>query len=148
MLPIAALPAHPPQQAFDCANSRPPPPRKHGSSGVPLDDFVRTNAANAAVDKHQVTAEEACRLLGISNANGSPLNDLAKTFYHVKVARPDVRPFSPERGPHGLTGPPGEPMEAGTYEYLLEVDGDDRVVGGQWLNELTHDFMGLPRRNA
>ncbi len=91
---------------------------------------------------HEVSAFHANRLLGISNAV-YPYNSQAAHLVYVKLLVKFIKEARPEK-----TGYIGSGVDFYTkqdiYEYLLELDGNEAIIGGEWLgkNKLEHpDFV-------
>ena len=91
-----------------------------------------------------ISAEQANQRLGRDGQTYS-LNPDAKTFYDVNASLTYITESHASR----------EPAEGGEYErtdrytYILEVDGDGQIIGGEWYGASVEDhpdFLWRPRR--
>lgn len=96
---------------------------------------------------HEVSAYHANRLLGISNG-AYPYNSKAEHLVYVKLLVKFIKEARPEK-----TGYIGKNVDLYTkqdvYEYLLELDGADAIIGGEWLgkSKLAHpDFVWVAHK--
>ncbi|DAZ98438.1 TPA: hypothetical protein N0F65_001139 [Lagenidium giganteum] len=83
------------------------------------------------------------------NATAYPFNDQATKVAYVSTdiswifEREDDRPYVPAHA--------DEATNEETYEYLLELDGNDEILGGEWVGKsrAAHpDFLWLPTQRA
>ena len=96
---------------------------------------------------HEVSERHANRLLGISNFN-YPYNSQAQHLVYVKMLVKFIKEARPEK-----TGYIGSNVDFYTkqdiYEYLLELDGNDAIIGGEWIgkSKLEHpDFVWVAHK--
>lgn len=96
-----------------------------------------------------VSAEEAMAALGLNGETSYSFNENAVQFAKVRTrvryitepSQSSTEPLVPAvENNNAYTG-------TDTYEYILEMDADGNIVGGEWLNysQTTHpDFLWLP----
>lgn len=103
-------------------------------------------------EKRDVTVQEANRLIGVTNdadagvsVDRYQFNAAAARFVFVKAEVKYISESSPE---DGYTAPRIDwYTRTDRYEYVLEIDGQGRVIGGEWVgaSKKNHpDFLWLP----
>ncbi len=87
----------------------------------------------------EVTLAQALRLLGLPPGETYPFNPDARRFYEVRMTLGYVSDsMPPGRRPQGSV------RVSARYHYLLELDAEDRIIGGEWIGEEGPDFFWLP----
>jgi hypothetical protein len=69
----------------------------------------------------------------------------------------ELKFYTPELGATGIhnfvskqpvTGTIHQEFRSKNYEYILEIDGSGKIVGGEWISETRPDFMWIYERSA
>jgi subtilisin-like proprotein convertase family protein len=100
------------------------------------------------VDQLQkVTLPQALELLGVDPATTTtyPFNDKAVEWHHVKATTYYITESDASKVPY--TDTIGAYTRADHYEYILELDKDGKVNGGEWIGDSNYnhsDFLWLP----
>lgn len=98
------------------------------------------------VESEDVSADEANRLLDVSgtryryNAEAAKLTYVKTNVYYIGEDMP--RRHEPHPSADANT-------YVDTYEYILEMDGDGKIVGGEWVGDSMQahpDFLWLPSK--
>ncbi len=115
--------------------------------------FCEDRTANYEVWNQPIHEYRVTKLDEVSKAEAAELvqtggdyrfNDKAIKFYHVKTEVDYITESSASTRPNA-TGDGQEVTDP--YEYLLEVDGEDDIIGGEWIgtSRSEHpDFLWLP----
>jgi len=112
-----------------------------------LDDEVWTHPMRSyRFRQSEVDAKQANRLVGASG-NRYRFNDDAHRLFHVVASVEWVDLVLANAQTNRPLAGSDEAMGGDTYEYVLEVDQADRIIGGEWIgNSKTRhpDFLWLP----
>ncbi len=91
----------------------------------------------------EVSLEEALQLIGRTDVTEYPYNDKAKRFVHVKMRFRYVVEGSASREPY--IPRIDSYTRTHNYEYLLELEDDGTIDGGEWIDDAPHpDFIWAP----
>lgn len=104
-------------------------------------------------EQREITLEEAHELLKIEAPEGEEppaeyvYNEDAEKFIEIKLTTDYITES------HASTQPNGDHIERYTrhdyYHYILELDGEGKIIGGEWLGSSIQDhpdFLWLPTR--
>jgi subtilisin-like proprotein convertase family protein len=95
--------------------------------------------------QEEITKEQAVGLLKLETGSDYVYNQDAKRFIHVKTTLYWITESHASTEPEGENNHPQYKRDD-RYDYILELDGNDRVVGGEWLgrsNTSHPDFIWM-----
>jgi subtilisin-like proprotein convertase family protein len=97
------------------------------------------------LEQKEVTAAEAMAALGVQNATAYTFNANAKQLFKVRTTVRYVTESDASTEP--MLDRIDSYTRSDTYDYVLELDGNGTIIGGEWINYSrdTHpDFLWLP----
>ncbi|MBI5482336.1 MAG: proprotein convertase P-domain-containing protein [Deltaproteobacteria bacterium] len=97
------------------------------------------------LEQKEVTAAEAMAALGVQNATSYTFNANAKKLFKVRTTVRYITESDASTEP--LLDHIDSYTRTDTYDYILELDANGNIIGGEWINYSrdTHpDFLWLP----